>query len=181
MKKLTTVLMCIMLLTGCSGVFGHEVITEKGDYRKIFELTEFRFMDDGTEIFPMDVSDLDVENLYFEWKLGIVGSADIEMCLSVKYYKEAFDTEIGRLKILGGGTVIYDTESFNYPAYVTILGYSNTSYYALVDEENLTIHYVLLQLVEESDIDINKDFLPKDYKCSGEVKDMTINIYDYKY
>ena len=80
--------------------------------------------------------------LYCEWELGVVGSSKTEICLSVNYTDADYKIEIDRLKSLADNKIVYDVKNFKYPAYVTILGFKNTNYYALVDEQNKTIHYL---------------------------------------
>ena len=182
MKKIIALLLLpFMLLTciGCSDdAFGHQTYTEPEHYHKIFELTEIRYSEDAFELFPETVDTLSVEDFYCEWELGIVGSAKAEISLSVTYSHADFKTELSRLKSLSDGKLIFDTENFNYDAYVSVLGYMNTSYYALIDNERSTIHYILLQLINTDDIDINKEFLPFGYSELGEVKDISYNIYE---
>lgn len=182
MKKVLSIILCLfmtLLLVACADdSFGHETYTKTKDYDKIFDLTEIRFDESAFELFPQNVDDLQVVDFYCEWELGIVGSAKVELLLSVNYQQVDFDNEISRIKALGNGNINYDDTNFKFPAYVSMLGYMNTNYYALIDEANTTIHYVLLQLIYEEDIDINKDFLPDNYVELGEVKDISYNIYE---
>ena len=69
----------------------------------------------------------------------------VQILLSVKYDDEAFAKETERISQLSSSKpVLYDTEHFKYPAYVSTVGYLNVCEYVLVDEENLTLHYVVL-------------------------------------
>ncbi len=177
--SLSVTLVMLFSLIGCKGsIFGYECYTAAEEYEKIFELTELRYAESAFELFPKDISDITVENFYCEWELGIVGSAVAEICLSASYTKEEFDEEILRLKLLANGNIVYNDETFAYPAYVLVLGYYNTSWYALVDEENLRVNYVLLQLVTESEIDIDNSLVPKGYSEHGDVEGFEFNSYN---
>ena len=178
MKKLILISMILVLsivFCGCSGFFGYEKYTEINDYQKIFDLSEIRYKE-ALELFPDEIETLDIQDFYFEWKLGVVGSADVQFLLSVMYGDLQLQEEIARIKSLADGTVVYDTENFAYEAYVLLLGYYNTSYYALIDGN--TVHYVLLQLMEQKDIDIDADLLPLGYEGFGDVKNTSYSVYE---
>ena len=178
MKKLffvTVILVLSIVFCGCSGVFGNEKYTDIKDYEKIFDLPEIRCTY-AMEMFPEDVDSLDVKEFYFEWKLGVVGSADVQFLLSVTYDDLQLQEEIYRIEALANGNVVYDTESFEYDAYVLVLGYDCTNYYVLIDGN--TVHYVLLQLMYEKDIDIDRALLPKGSWGLGDVKNTSYNVYE---
>ena len=87
MKKWICIPLVLFILLGlcsCSGLFGYEKYTDIGDYPKIFDLSEIRYTE-ALELFPEKIEALDVQYFYFEWKLGIVGSADVQFLLSVTY------------------------------------------------------------------------------------------------
>lgn len=182
MKRIAMLFLVVVMLLSCAGCtddcFGHETYTKAEEYHKIFELSEMRFDEEGFELFPETVDDLSVTDFYCEWELSFVGSAKVEIALSVYYDENGFNDEITRLKSVGDSKVVYDTENFKYNAYVSMLGYYNTSYYALVDEENNAIHYVMLQLIDAEDIDISKNYLPDDYVELGDVKNISYTIYE---
>jgi len=169
--------MIFLLVLASLFSFEYELYTDVEDYDKIFELTEIRHSE-AFELFPEDVSDLTVEDFFCEWDLGFVGSSSTEICLSVVYSQDTYAAEIARLSQLANNNVVYDTQTFILPAYVTVLGYDCTSWYALVDESSYTVHYVLLQLVYEEDIDMNHDFLPRGYYDLGDVENASYNVYE---
>ena len=143
-------------------------------FSKIFDLTEIRYKEDAIVIFPRNIEGLNVQNFYFEWDLGFVGSASVEFLLSVKYDEVQLQEELTRLRSLADGKIIHDTQNFAFEAYVLVLGYNATNYYALIDGN--IVHYVLLQIVATDDIDIDKNFLPKGYEEFGSVKGVSFNI-----
>lgn len=182
MKKLILLILCVILGAGLVyligfGSFGHEIYSDPADYGKIFDLTEIRFTE-GFELFPEDITDLDVQDFYCEWELGIVGSATAEIHLAVSYGEEDFAEEILRLESVGGGDIRMDTENFYCPAYVAVMGYYGTSWYALADEDSMTVHYVLLQIIDKMRIDIDKSLIPHGYYGAGDVMGASYCIYE---
>ncbi|MBQ9930634.1 MAG: hypothetical protein IJO72_07665 [Oscillospiraceae bacterium] len=181
MRKSIPILLCVVLifsLCGCEGLtFEHKTFTQADDYSGIFELTELRYSEVAMELFPETVSELTVCEFYCEWERGIVGSAKVELLLSVQYEAAAFTAETDRLKALADGKIVYDTQHFQYPAYVSVLGNMNTNYYALVDEENQTVHYLLLQLVNAENVDFDQAYLPAGYGEFGANQELDFNVY----
>ena len=177
MKKVGTFLLsiCLLFMSSCSGLFGYEKYTDIADYSEIFDLYEVRNIE-AMELFPKSVENLCVEEFYFEWKLGIIGSADVQLQLSVTYDDVALGEEILRIQSLADGKTVFDMTSFNYDAYVLVLGYFNSSYYALIDGN--TIHYIMLQLIPKKHIDIERTLLPKEYFGYGEVENASYSVYN---
>ena len=169
------ILVLAIIFNGCSGFFGYEKYTDIKDYGKIFELSEIRYTE-AMELFPKSVEQLEVQAFYFEWALGIVGSADMQFLLSVTYDDVQLQEEIERIRSLADGRIVHDTEFFEYEAYILLLGYYNTSYYALIDGN--TVHYVLLQLCLSEDIDIDGSLIPKGYSDFGDVENASYNVYE---
>ena len=179
MKKTTLIILLLtlsILFSSCENMFGYEKYTNINDYSKIFELTEIRYDEDAMVMFPLDVEGLNVQNFYFEWGLDFVGSADVELLLSVKYDNAQLQKEIERLRSLADGKIVHDTQTFAFEAYVLILGYNSTNYYALVDGN--TVHYVMLQIVALDNINIDKNLLPKGYEKLGDVKGFSFNVFE---
>lgn len=178
MKKVTFITLFLVLsiiLCSCSGWFGYEKYTDIKDYSKAFGLSEIRNRE-AFELFPKNAETLNVQDFYFEWKLGVIGSADVQFLLSVTYDDDQLQDEIARLRSLADGKTLYDTESFTYEAYVLTLGHLNTSYYALI--EGNTVHYVFLQLMSRVHINIDERLLPKGYQGYGEVKNISYSAYE---
>lgn len=179
MKKTTLIILLLslsILFSGCEHMFGYEKYTNINDYSKIFELTEIRYDEDAMVMFPRDVEGVNVQSFYFEWELGLVGSANVEFLLSVKYDNAQLQKEIERLGSLADGKIVHDTQTFAFEAYVLILGYNSTNYYVLVDGN--TVHYVMLQIVALDNIDIDKNLLPKGYEKLGDVKGFSFNVFE---
>ena len=179
MKKTTFIIILLILsiaFSGCKHMFGYEEYTDIKDYSKIFELTEIRYKE-AMVIFPRNVEELNVQNFYFEWDLGPVGSASVEFLLSVKYDEAQLQEEITRLRSLADGKIVYDTQNFAYDAYVLVLGYNSTNYYALIDGN--TVHYILLQIIYAKDIVFDRNLLPKGYQELGDVKGISYSLVGF--
>lgn len=179
MKKTTFIIILLVLsifFSGCEHMFGYEEYTDIKDYSKIFELTEIRYKD-AMVIFPRNVEELNVQNFYFEWDLGPVGSASVEFLLSVKYDEAQLQEELTRLSSLADGKIIHDTRNFAFEAYVLVLGYNSTNYYALIDGN--TVHYILLQIIYAKDIVFDRNLLPKGYQELGDVKGISYSLVGF--
>ena len=164
-------------LVGCSLLTDHQQYTAVEDYPKIFGLTEIRFKEDAFELFPKSLEGLTVKEFYFDWLREFIGSASVQMHLAVEYNDNEFEGEVARLKSLGNGTMMHEINKFHYDAYASILGYMCTNYYALLDKETNTVHYLLVQIVDEEDIKFDKKYLPFAYYDSGSVEGANYNIY----
>ena len=179
MKKTSLILILLVLsiaFSGCEHIFGYEQYTDIKDYSKIFELTEIRYKD-AMMIFPRNVEELNVQNFYFEWELSLVGSASVEFLLSVEYDEIQLQEELSRLRSLADGKIVYDTQNFAYDAYVLVLGYNATNYYALIDGN--TVHYILLQIIHAKDIVFDRNLLPKGYHELGHVKGISYSLVGF--
>ena len=177
---LAVLLVGLMLLLGRCGydVRGHKIYDSLDDYDKAFELSGIKNLEDSRAFFPEDIEELSTQSFYCEWELGAIGDADVEMCLSVQYGESGLQDEIERLLEYADSKVVYDPVSFKYPAYVLTLGYDGASWYALVDNQNMVVHYIMLQLIDVDRIDINKDFLPDGYYDFGYVKNQSYSAFE---
>ena len=96
-----------------------------------------------------------------------------QIYLKCNYGEDAYLREIERLAEIREEyegkvqTVVYDTESFSYPAYVTIDAENHCYEYALLLEDN-RIAYIFLQFIKEEEIAFPAEYLPEGY---GEEKE----------
>lgn len=51
--------------------------------------------------------------------------------------------------------------------------------YVLVDEENLTLHNVVLQSVKSEDVAFDASYLPSGYRDCGAVDGLEYTVYSY--
>ena len=132
-----------------------------------------------TEIVPQNFEESDIVNYYNRYEELLPLGESVQTLLSVRYTKENFHKELGLIsKVKADKSVVYDTTSFSYPAYVAVLGWENCSEYVLIDEVNLTLHYVYLQSVQQEELRIDSQYLPEYYSGYGDVAGMSVCIYE---
>lgn len=177
MKKWYLILLVVFILfSGCSDVYERVVFTDIEDYEKIWELPERRAVS-KLEIFPKKIEKTDVSFFYCDCSTYFPVGTGYEILLSVNYDETNFYEEITRLASISKQRKIkYDINTFIFPAYVATLGYDCCNEYALVDENDFTIHYLYLQLISEENIEINADYLPEKYDF-GDVNGSCYTIY----
>ena len=167
---LTIIKVATILLTAISLFFVIEVLLVLGigvmDYSLPFKATQGienydkanmveKFgadMDSGFLIFPESVDNAITANYQSELKTGFFDS-DGFIILEVTYNKIDFENELKRLagitcEIAYNGTSVtneikYDKEMYNYPAYITSDGFDYVYEYALIDEANCRIIYII--------------------------------------
>lgn len=189
-----TLVIVAVAFCGCSS-FVHE-FQGAGQYEdsfyKSFSYHDHRILktvmqSDGTEtvlieptdLVPRNFEETDIVNYYNRYEELLPLGESVQTLLSVRYSKETFDQELGLIsQVQDADSVVYDTDSFAYPAYVSVLGWEDCSEYVLVDEENLTLHYVYLQSVTEGELRIDAQYLPKGYSGYGDVEGKSICIYE---
>ena len=103
-------------------------------------------LDSNLSIFPDENIVTDENSNYIASFSTGMFDTDATMILECEFSSEQFDREIARLEnlqmVIRSGSeeytnkVLYDTSSYNYPAYITIDGFGSTYEYALVDSEN---------------------------------------------
>ncbi|MBQ6389539.1 MAG: hypothetical protein IJH90_07910 [Mogibacterium sp.] len=94
------------------------------------------------------------------------------------YGDEQFSEEIGRLQALSKtieydeeeytNKILYDEDSYSYPAYITIDGFGNTYEYALIDQFNNRIVYVYLAYPDEKTLQDYSNYVKKDLSAYEE-------------
>ena len=125
-------------------------------------------------LFPDDLSGTEDADFRYEYKVGLLDT-DASFFLTAEYSDEAFADEIERISgitcTVSDGqedhtqAVIYDEDMYNYPAYIAIDGYCHTYEYALIDEANNRVIYVLTSYPDPEHLKEYSDFLKKDPKA----------------
>lgn len=131
-------------------------------------------LDSSLEIFPDNKNNF--INATFKSSLQTnLFDTDGYIILKTKYNKIDFDNEINRLKNISmtikekcykdskehTNNIIYDEESYDYPAYITIDGFAYIYEYALINEKDLEITYVYLSYPTTNNDNYSK-YLKKD-------------------
>ena len=121
----------------------------------------------GLFIFPDDIDNIIEPTFVSSLKMGLFDT-DGYIMLQGSYSKEDYEAEVVRLSNIGCSVadvsqgVLYDTESYVLPAYVAVDGFDYIYEYALVDEENCEITYILLSYPEFVNMRKYKEYLKLD-------------------
>ncbi len=131
-------------------------------------------MDSYFMVFPDDTDKMIDAEFNSALKTGLFDT-DGFFILKAKYAREDFDCELNRLSQIKcelkynndvvTNEIRYDENIYNYPAYIASDGFDYVYEYALIDEENNTIIYVLLSYPEYTNLTEYKNYLKRD---SGE-------------
>jgi len=131
-------------------------------------------MDSYFMVFPDDTDKMIDAEFNSSLKTGLFDT-DGFFILKAKYAREDFDCELNRLSQIKcelkynndvmTNEIRYDENIYNYPAYIASDGFDYVYEYALIDEENSTIIYVLLSYPEYTNLTEYKNYLKRD---SGE-------------
>lgn len=119
-------------------------------------------------IFPKEIKDSYKVNQYY-YSCGSAGFDNMyQMVLDYELPEEEFEEEVERLSQLSAEyknqtkSIVYDTDNFEYPAYVTCFTKHSDYEYALIDEENHRIICILSCIEDINRLPMNKKYLPKD-------------------
>lgn len=168
---LTVTIIRVMLV---AGVIVFAVQEGKKDSYTSTDINEYRTFSDfrghsNLDVFPEQISGGMEVHEYFYYYADTFLDATAQIYLECSYDGDSYLKEIERLKGIQEEykgkvqTVVYDTESFSYPAYVAINANDHCYEYALLlgDER---IAYVFLQFIKEEEIVFPAEYLPKGYE-----------------
>lgn len=164
------IIMCVLI--GIVVIHKDSAVTNVKKYGK----WDNREIQGTLKIFPDSLEGLGAEKYYYKCTEGILDSK-CQIYLQCKMTEEKYDSEKERLSKISdtyeGETqeIMYDTDNFNYPAYVTVYNFDDGYEYALLDEEQNRIYYIHLRFVPEEDIAFEPELLPKNYDYLSESQD----------
>ena len=139
-------------------------------------------------VFPEDTKDMIEPTFVSSFKTGFFDT-DGYMILQTRYDKEDYDAEVKRLSSIECTVdditigIKYDDDSYALPAYVAIDGFDYEYEYALLDEKNHTITYVILSYPEYVDLSEYEEYLKLDadeYKIKDSLNQFSIYERYYK-
>lgn len=139
-------------------------------------------------VFPEDTKDMIEPTFVSSFKTGFFDT-DGYMILQARYDKEDYDAEVKRLSSIECTVdditigIKYDEETYALPAYVAIDGFDYEYEYALLDEKNHTITYVILSYPEYVDLSEYEEYLKLDadeYKIEDSLNQFSIYSRYYK-
>jgi len=134
------------------------------------------------DIFPEQLSDHMEVYQYSYYYADTFLDPTAQIYLECSYEEDDYVKEMERLEGIQEEyegriqAIVYDTDSFSYPAYVTIDADNHCYEYALLIGEK-KIAYVFLQFIKEEDIVFPTEYLPKEY----EQKEAGYSIYVFEY
>lgn len=133
------------------------------------------------KIFPDSLEGLGAEKYYYKCTEGILDSK-CQIYLQCRMSEEKFESEKDRLSEISDEfedeiqKIMYDTDNFNYPVYVTVYNFDGGYEYALLEEEQNRIYYIHLRFVPAKDIVFDQELLPKKYDYLSDSSD-EISMY----
>lgn len=182
-RKIIVLVGIIIMLLFVGSIVQTESVDENENYNKKKIVEEYGSdIDSALFLFPDDLQAMMETTFVSKFKSGLFDT-DGYLILKSKYSIEDYETEVARLagtKCVVMGTesaVRYDTESYALPAYVAVDGFDYVYEYALVDEENCEITYVLLSYPEYDDLSEYKECLKLDiseYEIEDALNQFTI-------
>lgn len=168
---------------GLYALFGGEKveITDVSEYEKI--LSEYTSENTGVQtgyiVFPEVIPESASETTMYFMIADTWDEPACEFELQCTYSKEDYEKEIERLKNTSKTyeaetrTLLYQENTYNYPAYVAVDANAHTYEYALLSGEN-QITYVLLSVL--SKVHLDGEYMPLEYEKED---NLISGIWDY--
>lgn len=122
-------------------------------------------------IFPTIILDSARINAYYYYQRDTLFDPTCQIYLEYSLSKADFEAEVSRLSMISErfeheqykdivNEIVYDTEHFRYPAYVTIFNNNYCYEYALLDKEENKIICVFTQFIKLNEVIFDKKYLP---------------------
>lgn len=163
MKKIINAILFILVILTVSGCGNYNKDIKV--YNKEMILKEYGSdIDSALFVFPDDTK-MFMESTFVSSLQSGLFDTDGYIIMNVKYDKEDYKREVERLsnvKCMVQNTemkVLYDVKSYALPAYVAADGFDYVYEYALVDDDNCEIIYVLLSYPEDIDLSKYQEYL----------------------
>ena len=157
-------LILIFCVTSCSDARQETVISDIGDYNNVWTMPERR-ADETNVLFPSSVNKEHCLSFFCKHTTYRLVGTGWQVSLEIKYDDSAYLSEIDRLNSLCTESPICGTsEHFDCHVYATVWNWNGCFEYAVVDENEKTVCYVYLQLIEKSDLEIAQKHIPKGYE-----------------
>lgn len=194
MKRKSLLLLFLMFvsftLSGCSFFQPFNVMstTDISHYGKFSTFERHS----GWIVLPKVIpNDAIVNGYYYSQKSPQFEKTNYQIYLNITLPEEDYKKEVKRLANIKKETINEwteyptsrdirnDTTHFKYPAYVAMFDETSSFEYALLDEKNHTIIYVMFQFTDKNEIRFNKNYLPKGYRDYADryEKFKSFNIY----
>ena len=182
-QKIIVLVGIIIMLLFVGSIVQTESMDENENYNKKKIVEEYGSdIDSALFLFPDDLQAMTETTFVSNFESGLFDT-DGYLILKSKYSMDDYETEVARLAgtkcvVIGMESAVrYDTESYALPAYVAVDGFDYVYEYALVDEKNCEITYVLLSYPEYDDLRAYKECLKLDiseYEIEDALNQFTI-------
>lgn len=163
----------LTILTFIQGKIGPEILTDVSKYEKSYYIENYSGdLDSSLSVFPDKITEeMEVKNFQSSLQTGLFDT-DGYIFLEYTLDKENFDKEVARLQALEAkienpdgesfvNKVVYSEDEYDYPAYITIDGFTSNFEYALVDQENCRIICIYIAYIDSSDFP-HEEYLKSD-------------------
>ena len=180
MKKIIIILSLILVLTlsSCSDVYSERILSDAEQYEDMWELSERRVYHEYPQVsllFPQSINEEQcIDFLCKHTTYQIVGTG-WQVLLNIKYNDDEFANEVKRLSDLCVDSPVCGlTEYFDLPAYASVWNWACCYEYAVVNEEEKTISYVYLQLINKDYLCLEDVYVPNEYDQQMEGSEFTV-------
>ena len=163
-KVLLTIFIFIVLMCSCSNVYDETIISDIKLYDTIWTLPERRASETSI-LFPSIIEEEKVINFRCKHTTYQLVGTGWQVELTVKYSDDLFYDEVKRLNELCYNSIICgESKYFDMPAYASVWNHIGCFEYAVVNEEDKTIGYLYLQLIDKDDLEISSPYIPQQYE-----------------
>lgn len=147
-----------------------------GSPTKISDINKYGFFEDfkgysNLYTFPTKIPNSGQVDDYYYYQRDTLFDPTCQIFLEYSLSEEDFEAEVSRLSKITVrfenerykdivNKIVYDTEHFRYPAYVTIYNNNYCYEYALLNKEENKIICVFTQFIKTNDITFDKKYLP---------------------
>lgn len=153
-------------MCSCSNVYDETVISDMKLYDTIWNLSERR-VSETSILFPSIVDGDKVINFNCKHTTYQLVGTGWQVELTVKYSDDSFYAEVKRLSELCDSSVVCgESEYFDVPVYASVWNHIGCFEYAVVNEEDKTIGYIYLQLINKDDLEISSSYIPHSYEMT---------------
>lgn len=177
----------IVSLAGCT-----DKISGAEHYDKAHYVTAYKGdLDSDLSVFPDTLDGAAQVNVFESAMATGLFDTDGYLVLDCSYTPERLAAEVERLKGLSKtithydgqtftNTVVYDDDSYHYPAYVTNDGFGHTHEYALIDEAGGRIVYVYTAYINPKKF-AYPDYLKKDLSAYEQDSTDSFTMYNHTF
>ncbi len=169
-KVLAIVASIIVILFLGISIMGYYIVTG-GPPIKTSDIKDYGVFEDfkgysNLYIFPIKMPESAQIDSYYYYQRDTFLDPTCQIYLEYSLSKEDFDAEVLRISKITewNNSIVYDTENFLYPAYVTIFNNDHCYEYTLIDEEEHKIICVFTQFIESNRVKFDKKYLPKNFE-----------------